>query len=307
MQLGIVGLGRMGGNMAERILRDSDHDVVVFDHDPAAIDRLEGLGAVGIYSLDQLVTALDGRRAIWVMVPAGESTKQVIDALAEQLSPGDIVIDGGNSRWSDTVARFGALQDLGIHLVDVGTSGGIHGLTNGYCMMVGGETEPIKWITPILDVLAPASDVQRGPGWLHVGDSGAGHYVKMVHNGIEYGMMRALAEGLGIMSASEFELDLGAISQLWTRGSVVRSWLVELLAKALDEEGDELNSLRPVVSDSGEGRWTVDEAVRLRVPAPVIAASLFSRFASQGHDDFAGKVTAALRAQFGGHAVTRTS
>ncbi len=307
MQLGMVGLGKMGGNMVARLVRDSGHEVVVFDREPDAITRIQesGVGVTGAYSLVRLVERLEAPRVVWVMVPAGQPTESTIDELADLLEPGDVIIDGGNTNWHDDTRRHSVLAERGIHYVDVGTSGGVHGLNNGYCMMVGGDGEVVKLIEPILDTLAPAPNATHGPGWLHVGPAGAGHYVKMVHNGIEYGMMRAIAEGFGIMDAHEFDLDLAKIAHLWMRGSVVRSWLVELTAAALDAEGNDLAGLKPVVADSGEGRWTVDEAVRLRVPAYVIAASLFSRFDSQDGGDFAARCEAALRAQFGGHAVVR--
>lgn len=309
MQLGMVGLGKMGGNMVERLVRGCEHQVVAFDQEPRAITDLRhrGVDVTAAYSLSGLVDHLVAPRVVWVMVPAGEATEKTIDELAGLLEPGDVIIDGGNSNWHDDTRRHATLEQAGISYVDVGTSGGVHGLNNGYCMMVGGDDAAIKLITPILDTLAPAPNGVHGPGWLHVGLAAAGHYVKMIHNGIEYGMMRAIAEGFGIMAASEFDLDLASIAHLFMRGSVVRSWLIELMAAALDAEGNNLAGLAPVVKDSGEGRWTVDEAVRLRVPAHVIAASLFSRFDSQDGGDFAAKCEAALRAKFGGHAVVRQS
>lgn len=307
MQLGMVGLGKMGGNMVRRILRDSSHEVVAFDREPDAITQVQQQGGAvrGVYSLPGLVERLDAPRVVWIMVPAGRPTEATIDELTDLLAPGDVIVDGGNTNWHDDTRRYSALAQRGIHYVDVGTSGGVHGLNNGYCMMVGGDDDAVKLIAPILNALAPAPNEAHGPGWLHVGPAGAGHYVKMVHNGIEYGMMRAITEGFGIFDASEFDLDHAAIAHLWMRGSVVRSWLVELMAKAFEAEGNNLAGLEPVVKDSGEGRWTVDEAVRLRVPAHVITASLLARFASQGGGDFASRGEAALRNQFGGHEVAR--
>jgi 6-phosphogluconate dehydrogenase len=307
MQLGMVGLGKMGGNMVERLVRGGEHEVVAFDREPRAITDLRhrGVAVTAGYSLDGLVEHLATPRVVWVMVPAGQPTESTIDELADLLEPGDVIIDGGNTNWRDDTRRHPSLAERGIHYVDVGTSGGVHGLNNGYCMMVGGDDDAIKLISPILDTLAPAPNAVHGPGWLHVGPAGAGHYVKMVHNGIEYGMMRAITEGFGIFAASEFDLDHAAIAHLWMRGSVVRSWLIELMAAAFEAEGNDLAGLEPVVKDSGEGRWTVDEAVRLRVPAHVIAASLFARFDSQGSGDFASRGEAALRNQFGGHEVGR--
>jgi len=307
MRLGMVGGGRMGGNMARRILRDSEHDVVVYDRDPDVVAQMVQIGAGGANSLEELVDKLlgDGPRLVWVMVPAGEATQQTVDALAALLKPGDVIVDGGNSKWTDDRDRQEKLREVGIHYVDVGTSGGVWGLDNGYCMMVGGDDEAVAALAPFLTILAPPFDEEHGPGWLHVGPTGAGHYVKMVHNGIEYGMMRAIMEGFGLFDACEFDLDNAAIAHLWMRGSVIRSWLVELAALAFEAEGNDLAALAPVVSDSGEGRWTVEEGLRLRVPLEVITASLFARFASQGRGDFAGRGEAALRQQFGGHAVVR--
>ena len=303
MQLGMVGLGKMGGNMVRRLL--TDHDIVVFDRDPDAVSGLQSQSVTGVGSLKELVEDLAAPRVVWVMVPAGHATESVIDELADLLEAGDIIIDGGNTNWHDDTRRHATLAEREIGYIDVGTSGGVHGLSNGYCMMVGGDEDVVELITPILDTLAPSSAGVHGPGWLHVGPAGAGHYVKMVHNGIEYGMMRAITEGFGIFAASEFDLDHAAIAHLWMRGSVVRSWLVELMAAAFEAEGNDLAGLKPVVPDSGEGRWTMDEAVRLKVPAHVIAAALLARFATQDTGSFAARGEAALRNQFGGHAVVR--
>jgi 6-phosphogluconate dehydrogenase len=304
-QIGFIGLGRMGGNMVARIKRDSDLDVVAYDHHKENIAAAVGRGAVGARSLADLIKKLDAPRLVWIMVPAGDPTQDTVDKLSKLLEKGDTIIDGGNSKWTDDMARAKALRKLGINYVDVGTSGGIWGLEVGYCMMVGGPNASIKRLAPFLDVLAPHGDEVHGPGWGHMGPTGSGHYVKMVHNGIEYGMMQAYAEGFNLFEASEFDLDNAKIAHLWMQGSVVRSWLCELLAKAFDQEGNDLANLEPVVAESGEGRWTVQDAVDKRVPLPVITAALFERYESQGRGDFAAKVDAALRAQFGGHAVQR--
>ena len=303
MQLGFVGLGRMGGNMVHRIHRDSDHEVVAFDFSEDAVGEAEGHGATGVGSLEELVQKLDAPRAVWVMVPAGAPTEQTVSALARLLDEGDMIIDGGNSRWSDDKRRAQELRGKGIHYVDVGTSGGVWGLQVGYCMMVGGPDEAVERLAPILDVLAPPADDEHGPGWGHFGPVGAGHYVKMVHNGVEYGMMQAYAEGFSLFDACEYELDNAKIAHLWMQGSVVRSWLCELAALAFEQEGNDLARLEPYVEDSGEGRWTVEDSIDKRIPTPVITTSLFERFSSRGQNAFAAKVNAALRNQFGGHAV----
>ena len=297
MQLGFVGLGRMGGSMVHRIHRDSDHQVVAFDFSPEAVELAESHGARGASSLDELVSGLERPRAVWVMVPAGDPTQQTIDRLAELMDEGDLIVDGGNTKWKDDVRRARELADAGIEYVDVGTSGGVWGLEVGYCMMVGGPKNAVERIAPILDVLAPPD------GWGHMGDSGAGHYVKMVHNGVEYGIMQAYAEGFELMHKSEFGLDNAQIANLWMKGSVVRSWLCELAARAFEQEGNDLVRLRGYVEDSGEGRWTIEDAIDKDVPAPVITASLFARFSSRGEGDYTAKVLAALRNQFGGHAL----
>ena len=303
MQLGFVGLGKMGGNMVHRIHRDSDHECVAFDFSEDAVKEAEGHGASGAGSLEELVEKLDQPRAVWVMVPSGDPTTETVHKLAELMDEGDIIIDGGNSRWSDDKQRAEDLKPKGIHYMDVGTSGGVWGLEVGYCMMVGGPDEAVKHMTPILDVLAPPSTDEHGPGWGHMGDTGAGHYVKMVHNGVEYGIMQAYAEGFSLFDACEYELDNAKIAHLWMQGSVVRSWLCELAARAFEHEGNELAALEPYVEDSGEGRWTVEDAIDRRVPTPVITTSLYERFSSRGQNAFAAKVNAALRNQFGGHAV----
>ena len=296
----MIGLGKMGANMAKRLLRGG-HRVVVSDLNEAAVADVVEEGAVAAGSLETLAELLTNPRAVWVMVPAGDATQSVIDALARLLSPGDILIDGGNSNYKDTIRRAAFLQEAGLHFVDVGTSGGIWGLTEGYSLMVGGSAAAVAHLRPALETLAPGADF----GWGHVGSSGSGHFVKMVHNGIEYGLMQAYAEGFEIMKAkSDFDLDLHQIAELWRSGSVVRSWLLDLTAKAL--AGDqELSDIRGWVADSGEGRWTVFEAIDLDVPAPVITASLQARFVSRQDESYAAKLLAAMRNQFGGHAVKK--
>jgi 6-phosphogluconate dehydrogenase len=303
MQLGFVGLGKMGGNMVHRIHRDSDHTVVATDHHEENLQKAEGHGATGTSSLDELVSKLDPPRSVWIMVPAGDPTEETVQTLAGLLDSGDTIIDGGNTRWTDDVRRAQELSRTGISYVDVGTSGGVWGLDVGYCMMVGGPKESVDRLAPILDVLAPPESDEWGPGWGHMGDSGAGHYVKMVHNGVEYGLMQAYAEGFELFSKSEFGLDNHQIAKLWMQGSVVRSWLCGLAARAFEQEGNDLAQIEGWVADSGEGRWTVEDAIEKSVPAPVISAALFARFTSRGEGNYSAKVEAALRNQFGGHAV----
>jgi 6-phosphogluconate dehydrogenase len=298
MQIGFVGLGRMGGNMVHRILRDSsEHQVVAYDPGAEAVKAAVGVGAGAAESLEDLVQKLDKPRAVWLMVPAGPITQQSIDSLMELLDEGDMIIDGGNSRWTDSKAHAEAASARGIEFVDVGTSGGVWGLEVGYCMMVGGSDAAVKRLSPILDVLAPPN------GWSHMGPHGSGHYVKMVHNGIEYGLMEAYAEGFEILHASEYDLDLHDIARVWGQGSVVRSWLLELLERALEANGNDLPHIRGFVEDSGEGRWTVADAIDHDVPAPVITLSLLARFGSRQDESYSAKIIAALRNQFGGHAV----
>lgn len=301
MQIGFVGLGRMGGNMAKRILRDSDHEVVGFNRDKGPVEELEQGGGKGAAGLDDLVQKLDKPRNVWLMIPAGEPTQNTITELLGMLDEGDLIIDGGNSNWKDSRANADRCSEHGVHFVDVGTSGGIWGLEVGYCMMVGGEKEPVDRLSPILDVLAPPE------GWGHMGPAGSGHYVKMVHNGVEYGMMQSYAEGFEILHASDYKLDMKQIAHLWNQGSVVRSWLCELLERAFEEEGSDLDNIAGYVQDSGEGRWTVAESIDRDVPAPVLYLALAMRFASRQEESYAAKVNAALRNQFGGHAVKSKS
>ncbi len=301
MQIGFIGLGKMGGNMVHRIKRDSDHDVVAFDFNEDAVRTAEGVGARGASGLEDLVSKLDAPRAVWVMVPAGDPTEQTVQQLAGLLEPGDLIVDGGNSNWHDDVRRGQELAGKGIHYVDVGTSGGVWGLEVGYCMMVGGPKEGVDLLAPILDVLAPPD------GWRHFGDPGAGHFVKMVHNGVEYGIMQAYAEGFDIFHKSPFPIDNAEVAGLWNRGSVVRSWLCELAENAFRLEGNDLEDITGYVGDSGEGRWTIIDAIDHDVPTPVITASLYARFYSRREGDYTARVLAALRNQFGGHAVQRSA
>jgi 6-phosphogluconate dehydrogenase len=297
MQIGFVGLGRMGGNMVTRLLR-AGHQVVAFDRAETARASAKQGGATAAASLDALVKALTPPRAVWVMVPAGAATESTIDELAGMLAAGDTIIDGGNTRWTDDVRRAKALEPRGLHYVDAGTSGGIWGLENGYCLMVGGDGAAVERLRPVFVSLAPPD------GFLHTGAVGSGHYVKMIHNGIEYAMMQAYAEGFELMSESEYGLDLPKIAHLWNQGSVVRSWLLELTAGALAADPG-LANLKPYVEDSGEGRWTVEDAVAKAVPAPTITAALFARFRSRRDNSYADRLLAALRNAFGGHAVRR--
>jgi 6-phosphogluconate dehydrogenase len=299
MDIAFVGLGKMGANMARRLIKGG-HRVIGSDRSIETVQTLAAeIGLVPAASLAEVVDNLSAPRAVWVMVPAGAPTEAVIGELAELLSPGDTIIDGGNTFYKDDIRRAASLQALGIHYVDVGTSGGVWGLTEGYSMMIGGETETVKRLRPIFKTLAPAPD----QGWGHVGPVGAGHFVKMVHNGIEYGLMQAYAEGFEIMHAKkDFELDLHQVAEIWRVGSVVRSWLLDLTAIALQSD-QELSDIAGWVADSGEGRWTVFEAVDLDVPAPVITLSLQQRFVSRQDESYAAKLLAAMRNQFGGHAV----
>jgi 6-phosphogluconate dehydrogenase len=301
MQLGFVGLGKMGANMVHRIHRDSDHQVIVNDHHAENIAAAETHGAIGAATLEELVAKLEAPRTIWLMIPAGDPTEQTINELAGLIDAGDTIVDGGNTNWHDDVRRAVALNERDIRYVDVGTSGGVWGLEVGYCMMVGGHLESVRRLAPILDVLAPPD------GWRHFGDAGSGHFVKMVHNGVEYGLMQAYAEGFELMHKAQFDLDLKEVAGLWNRGSVVRSWLCELAERAFEAEGNDLEQLRGHVSDSGEGRWTIVDAIDHDVPTPVITAALYARFYSRGNGDYTARMLAALRNQFGGHAVERAS
>ena len=300
MKLGMVGLGKMGANMTQRLLRGG-HEVIVTDLNEAAVQSAEQQGATAASDLEGIANALTSPRVVWVMVPHGAPTENTVQSLGRLLCAGDIIIDGGNSNYKETMRRGEELATRGIHYVDVGTSGGVWGLAEGYSMMIGGAEDAVTHIQPILETLAPSMD----KGWGHVGPTGAGHFVKMVHNGIEYGMMQAFAEGFEIMRAKgEFGLDLHQIAEIWRYGSVVRSWLLDLTANALAEDS-ELSDIRGWVSDSGEGRWTVFEAIDQDVPAPVITLSLMRRFSSRQDESYAAKLLAAMRNQFGGHAVKR--
>ena len=297
MELGMIGLGRMGANMTERLVLGG-HRIISYDRSPEAIQRVVDKGAVGSRSLADFVQQLSQPRAAWLMVPSGDPVDQTIEQLLPQLAKGDVIIDGGNSYYKDSIRRAEKLKQQGIYFVDAGTSGGIWGLKVGYCMMLGGEKEIVERLDPIFKTLAPKD------GYLHVGPSGAGHFVKMIHNGIEYGMLQAYGEGFELLKASGFDLDLGKIAHLWNQGSVVRSWLLELAESAFNKD-PELASIKGYVEDSGEGRWTVLEAVERDVPASVLTLSLFARFASRQEDSFSAKVIAALRNEFGGHAVKK--
>ncbi len=332
-QLGMVGLGRMGANLVRRLMRDG-HQCVVYDRSPGPVQQLAGEGATGTSSLDEFVSALTKPRAAWVMVPAGEITQQLIDQLAARMEPGDIIIDGGNSYYRDDIARAAKLAERGIRLIDCGTSGGIWGLERGYCLMIGGDGDAVAHLAPLFQSIAPGVDAApRTPGrtgepapseqgWLHCGPNGAGHFVKMVHNGIEYGMMASLAEGLNVLHNADigrrrqeadaetaplehpeyyqYHIDTTAVAEVWRRGSVIGSWLLDLLALSLQQSPD-LSELAGRVSDSGEGRWTSIAAIEEGVPAPVLTSALYSRFSSRQLDLFADKALSAMRKQFGGH------
>ncbi len=297
MQIGFVGLGKMGGNMVHRIRRDSDHDVVAFDFSAEAVKAAEEQGAQGADSLEALVGKLSAPRVVWIMVPAGDPTQQTIETLLGLLEKGDIIIDGGNSKWTDSIDRFAQCKAREVSFVDVGTSGGVWGLEVGYCMMVGGDEGAVDTVAPILDVLAPPD------GWARMGGPGSGHFVKMVHNGIEYGLMQAYAEGFELLHKHEYGLDVERIAKLWGQGSVVRSWLLELAARAFEADGNDLHALEGYVDDSGEGRWTLQAGIDHDTPMPALTAALFTRFTSRGNGDYTARMLAALRNQFGGHAV----
>lgn len=299
MKLAMIGLGRMGGNMSERLLKNG-HDVVVFDRSPEAVSRYAGLGAKPAKDLGDLLSQLSQPRIVWIMVPAGKPVDDTIAAISEKMTSGDIIIDGGNSNFHDSMRRAADLAAKGIEFIDSGTSGGIWGLANGYCLMIGASDQAFATCEPIFKSLAPED------GYAHVGPPGAGHYVKMIHNGIEYGLLQAYAEGYEILNASrDFKLDLAQISAVWNHGSVVRSWVNELAEIAFKRDA-KLSELKGYVEDSGEGRWTVQEAIDLDVPAPAITLALLARLRSRQADSFSGKVIAALRNEFGGHAVKKS-
>jgi len=295
MQIGFVGLGRMGGNMVRRLLQGG-HQIVAYDRSPEAIKAAEQSGAVAASTVEELVAKLAPPRSVWVMVPAGKPTAEMVTQLASLLASGDTIIDGGNSHYKEDALRAAELKQKNLHYLDVGTSGGIWGLKVGYCLMIGGEQDVYARHEPIFCTLAPEN------GYGYMGNHGAGHYVKMIHNGIEYGLMQAYAEGFELLHQSDFQLDLPAIAGLWMQGSVVRSWLLELAASALQKD-PQLVRIEGYVEDSGEGRWTILDAIEKDVPAPIITQSLFTRFRSRQHESFADKLLAALRNEFGGHAV----
>jgi 6-phosphogluconate dehydrogenase len=300
MDMGLIGLGKMGGNMAERLAR-AGHRIVASDRTPAAVADAAKRGSVPAENTGALIAQLKAPRALWLMIPSGPPVDATIADLLPKLTPGDTIIDGGNSNYKDSMRRAADLKKKGFNFVDVGTSGGIWGLKEGYSLMIGGDDEPVARLRPIFESLAPAKD----KGWGHVGPSGAGHFVKMIHNGIEYGMMQAFAEGFAIMEKKqELNLDLAQIAQIWQVGSVVRSWLLDLTADALKRD-TKLADIKPWVSDSGEGRWTVTEAIDLSVPAPIITHSLMARFRSRDEYSYADRLLAVMRNQFGGHAVQK--
>ncbi len=302
MDIGMVGLGRMGGNMSER-LRRGGHRVVSYDRDPDVRQTAVAAGCEVVDSLEQFVEALAAPRVVWVMVPSGNPTEATVAALGDVLERGDLVVDGGNSNYNDSMRRGESLRSRGIEMVDAGVSGGIWGLAEGYCLMVGGSKEAVALVEPVFRTLAPTPET----GYAHVGPLGAGHFVKMVHNGIEYGLMQAYAEGFELMRAKQsLDLDVAQIAEIWRHGSVVRSWLLDLTAAALDEDAA-LSDIVPWVDDSGEGRWTVEESIELAVPLPVISMALQARFRSRDEGQFGFKLLAAMRNQFGGHAIRRQS
>lgn len=297
MKIGMIGLGKMGSNMTRRLLAH-DHNVVVWDRSSEAIAEMSDAGAEGVDSLEAMVKALPTPRHIWMMIPEGAPVEETLKQLQPLLSPGDTLIDGGNSHWKDSVRRGKALKEADLHWIDCGTSGGVWGLSEGYCLMYGGEKSACEALEPIFAALAPEK------GHLYCGESGAGHFTKMVHNGIEYGIMQAYAEGFELLDTTPFDIDLPAVAKVWQHGSVIRSWLLELTERALAED-PELSSLEAYVPDSGEGRWTVEAAVDLAVPAPVITQALFARFQSRRPEAFGFKLLSALRNQFGGHAMKK--
>jgi len=297
MKLGFIGLGKMGGNMVQRLLFYK-HEVVVYDRSAEVVDRLQQMGAIGSVSLEDMVSRLSGRKIIWMMVPSGKPVDDTIDQLLGLLGENDIIIDGGNSNYKETKERAIKVAGHGMHYLDCGTSGGLWGLENGYSLMTGGDKESTDYVYPIYEALAPEG------GYTYCGESGAGHFVKMVHNGIEYGMMQSLAEGMEIIEKAPYNIDLNAVASGWQQGSVVRSWLLDLLVLALNKD-PKLEALKGYAEDSGEGRWTIEAAMDENVPAHVITASLFTRYQSRQDESFAMKVVAALRNEFGGHAVVK--
>jgi len=299
MELGFIGLGKMGMNMVTRLQR-GNHRVVAYDRAPEMVKQAGTVGCAGAASLEDMVSKLTAPRLVWIMVPSGQPTEETISKVATLLTAGDVILDGGNTNFHDDVRRAGELKKKGIHYVDAGTSGGIWGLKLGYCLMVGGEKPVVDRLAPIFTTLAPVD------GWAYMGDHGAGHYVKMLHNGIEYSMMQGYAEGFELMSKSEYHLDLAKIADLWMHGSVVRSWLLELTADALKED-PKLEGVKGYVQDSGEGRWTILDAIDKAVPVPTLTAALFTRFRSRQEESFAEKLLAAMRKAFGGHAVRKST
>jgi 6-phosphogluconate dehydrogenase len=300
MKLGMIGLGRMGLNMAIRLMRGG-HQIVGFARSRESVRRAEEEGVISAYSLKELIQNLEPPRIIWLMIPAGLPVEQTIQALTPLLVPGDIIIDGGNSNYKDTLRRASTLKKAGLSLVDVGTSGGVWGLTEGYCLMIGGKKSTVDYLNPLLQTLAPAPD----KGWGYIGPSGSGHFVKMVHNGIEYGTMEAYAEGFALLKRKEdFQLDLHQIAEIWRFGSVIRSWLLDLIASAFAEDAD-LHDIEPFVVDSGEGRWTVFEAIDAEISAPVITLALLQRLRSRDIESYSDRLLAVIRQQFGGHAIRR--
>nr|WP_269752241.1 decarboxylating 6-phosphogluconate dehydrogenase [Pseudomonas chlororaphis] len=320
MQLGIIGLGRMGGNIARRLMLNG-HETVVYDRNSAFVDTLSGEGAKGVADLPALVAGLEKPRAVWVMLPAGAPTEDTIETLSQLLEPGDVIIDGGNTYYKDDIRRAQALSEKGLNYIDVGTSGGVWGLERGYCMMIGGDAEVVRRLDPLFDALAPgmgdiprtkdrvAEDDRAERGYIHAGPAGAGHFVKMIHNGIEYGMMQAFAEGFDILKTKaspslpedqRFDLNVADIAEVWRRGSVVSSWLLDLTADALASD-PQLDGFSGEVADSGEGRWTIEAAIEQAVPVPVLSSSLFARFRSRQQSTYGDKMLSAMRFGFGGH------
>ncbi len=299
MKIGFIGLGKMGAKMTERLLRDS-HEITVYDKNSDSVKEMQKLGATAASSMEDLIKNLPEKKIVWLMVPSGNPVDENIEVLLPLLDQGDIIIDGGNSNWRESQKRAARTQKNGIYFVDCGTSGGVWGLENGYCLMYGGNPEPIKLLEPIFKTLAPEN------GYIHCGPCGSGHFVKMIHNAIEYGMMQAYAEGFELMQNSEFDFDLEGISKAWMHGSVIRSWLLELVGNALSED-PKLDSIKDYVQDSGEGRWALQSAIDFNTPAPVLAASLFTRFRSRQTETFSGKMLAALRQQFGGHSTKKNN